>query len=288
MNKRRRAGGAIGLALAAGMLLVTAVTAAAADGTPAAPVITSSPASPSDSRTPQWSFTIPPGTSAFCKLYFRQPGGRAEIFPSAPCSSPVAYDLTDQPDGMFAFVVQAVDAVSATSAETSSEYYTLNTAGVNQPQPPAPPPAPAPVAPAPVAPAPVQPAPAGPATLVPPTGSAARPGTSHNPSTGAPVTASSDASKAPTSAPSASGLEPRAHGVLPANSGSIGTAAAEVSNIAGALGRNAPAVATRASFPLLLLVLVVIFLLIQDRIDRKDPKLALAPVYPEPDLPFES
>jgi hypothetical protein len=32
--------------------------------------------------------------------------------------------------------------------------------------------------------------------------------------------------------------------------------------------------------------MVVAFLAVQDRIDRKDPKLALAPVYAERDLPF--
>ncbi len=34
------------------------------------------------------------------------------------------------------------------------------------------------------------------------------------------------------------------------------------------------------------LLLVLAFLVVQDRIDRRDPKLALAPVYPDPDLPF--
>jgi hypothetical protein len=39
-------------------------------------------------------------------------------------------------------------------------------------------------------------------------------------------------------------------------------------------------------FPLALLALVLLFLVIQDVIDRRDPKLALAPVYAEADLPF--
>jgi hypothetical protein len=34
-------------------------------------------------------------------------------------------------------------------------------------------------------------------------------------------------------------------------------------------------------------VLLLLFLLLQDRIDRRDPKLALAPEHGEPDLPFE-
>jgi hypothetical protein len=42
----------------------------------------------------------------------------------------------------------------------------------------------------------------------------------------------------------------------------------------------------RSAFPLLLIILALLFLSIQDRIDRKDPKLALAPARPDPQLPF--
>jgi hypothetical protein len=42
-----------------------------------------------------------------------------------------------------------------------------------------------------------------------------------------------------------------------------------------------------AAFPLLLLLLIAGFLIAQHRIDRKDPKLALAPVHRELDLAFE-
>src|SRR5436190_969917 len=42
----------------------------------------------------------------------------------------------------------------------------------------------------------------------------------------------------------------------------------------------------RPTFPTGLLVFVVLFLMVQDRIDRRDPKLALAPVYAEPDMGF--
>lgn len=48
-----------------------------------------------------------------------------------------------------------------------------------------------------------------------------------------------------------------------------------------------PAALLRLSVPLLLLVLMGLFILVQEAIDRKDPKLALAPVHREPDLPFE-
>lgn len=49
----------------------------------------------------------------------------------------------------------------------------------------------------------------------------------------------------------------------------------------------APAVVQGARIPLYLLPLVLLFLLIQNEIDRRDPKLALAPAYADPDLPFD-
>jgi hypothetical protein len=42
----------------------------------------------------------------------------------------------------------------------------------------------------------------------------------------------------------------------------------------------------RPTIPLLLLVVVVGFLLLQNQIDRRDPKLASAPVGAEPELDF--
>jgi hypothetical protein len=44
---------------------------------------------------------------------------------------------------------------------------------------------------------------------------------------------------------------------------------------------------TRTGFPIGVLLLLGMFLLLQGRIDRSDPKLALAPEYPETDLPFD-
>lgn len=48
-----------------------------------------------------------------------------------------------------------------------------------------------------------------------------------------------------------------------------------------------PAVLKGARIPLYLLPLVLLFLVIQNEIDRRDPKLALAPSYPDADLPFD-
>jgi hypothetical protein len=45
--------------------------------------------------------------------------------------------------------------------------------------------------------------------------------------------------------------------------------------------------ARHSGFPLGVLLMLVLFLLLQDRIDRRDPKLTLAPGHADPDLPFD-
>jgi len=55
-------------------------------------------------------------------------------------------------------------------------------------------------------------------------------------------------------------------------------------SVVAQIGRIAAEAVEQAAFPLLLLMLVGGFLMVQNRIDRKDPKLALAPVDSEHDL----
>lgn len=50
------------------------------------------------------------------------------------------------------------------------------------------------------------------------------------------------------------------------------------------LARLAAEAAKTFAFPLLLAILVIVFLLVQHWIDRKDPKLAMAPVHSNHDL----
>jgi hypothetical protein len=54
----------------------------------------------------------------------------------------------------------------------------------------------------------------------------------------------------------------------------------EVANVTAAVG-------PRTAFPAFLLFVLVAFVAIQDRIDRRDPKLALAPISDEPYLSFD-
>jgi hypothetical protein len=51
-------------------------------------------------------------------------------------------------------------------------------------------------------------------------------------------------------------------------------------------GRVAVVLAQGSAFPFLLVLLVILFLLVQHEIDRRDPKLALAPVHPDRDRGF--
>ena len=52
------------------------------------------------------------------------------------------------------------------------------------------------------------------------------------------------------------------------------------------LQRVAAVASTTGAMPVGLLALIGLFLLIQDRLDRRDPKLALAPVYADPGISF--
>jgi hypothetical protein len=126
-------------------------------------------------------------------------------------------------------------------------------------------------------------------------------------SVGASATDTEGATVAPVEAAVPSGeagaaKRPASEGAHPSHGGPSGTAPrggsrltpVEDRSLTKVLGDVVEAVATAAvvvmeksAFPGGLLVVAGLFLLAQDRIDRKDPKLALAPVYPDPDLRFD-
>lgn len=56
----------------------------------------------------------------------------------------------------------------------------------------------------------------------------------------------------------------------------------------GQLRRVGVAASEGSAASLFFYLILIAFLAIQDRIDRNDPKLALAPVFGEPNLAFES
>lgn len=340
---------------------------------PPAPVITGSPASPGNSRSPAWSFTAAPGTTATCTLL----RGSVVVSAVTPCTGPQTFDLAGQPDGTYTFSVTVTDAAGNVSASATSEY---DLATPPSPPPPSAAPSPSPtpgaVTPTPTpkavtptpTPAPMpQPAPARMRSTT------TRPTPSPTPSP-SPAPATLRTRPPPPPSPPSSSTPPRApaapaapvivsgglladgtlqwqfstptgttarcelsrDGVVIVPLGPCGDPAwydlsgrpaglyrfVVVSSAAtGALSQPAirelrypgavvaprqasamspaPAPATtswiaklgaavvkNAAFPLLLVLLLILFLVIQDQIDRRDPKLALAPVYPTPDLPF--
>jgi hypothetical protein len=93
--------------------------------------------------------------------------------------------------------------------------------------------------------------------------------------------------------PAASPTVPQAPGAPRRSAPAVaGTASGDadrglVKTIAAVAAAIAPVV-QRTAFPLILLLLGGLFLLIQNRIDSRDPKLANAPLHAQPDLPFLS
>jgi len=235
---------------------------------PAAPTITGGPSGTSTDATPEWRFSVSGDVTTICSVL----QGSVVVVGPVACSSPAAFDLSDLPAGTYTFSVVSVDqAGNVSPAATRS--YTLAPSGSTppprtppgRPPPVAPPPAPAPtpVVP-PAAPGPVSPgpAPAGPAPSPDPR-VAPRPAP---PRPGGPA--------GPGGPPPASVIPP----VRPPSN--------PPSNIIESAGRVVEEAAEGAAFPLLLVILVVLFLIIQNRIDRRDPKLAQAPVHAGEELEF--
>ncbi len=133
--------------------------------------------------------------------------------------------------------------------------------------------------------APAQPAPA--AAAPGPTTKGSTPSTTPGASTRRDLGGAEGATPAPESAPA--GPEEEAQGgdapvrTVPLTPNGRGPAPSALQT----LSRLAVAAAKTTAFPLALLIMVVVFLVVQDRIDRRDPKLALAPVR-SADLSFGS
>jgi hypothetical protein len=86
-------------------------TAAGAPGT------LSGPTGPSRDRSPKWTFTLAPGTTATCKVTV---GGR--VFRDGPCKSPFVLDLSNAADGTYTLTVRAVDAAGNLGSPSTAGY----------------------------------------------------------------------------------------------------------------------------------------------------------------------
>lgn len=242
--------------------------------------ITSAPASPGDRRNPTWSFSTEGGATTTCSMS----NGTLVVTPEAPCVSPASFDLNGEPDGSYTLRVRAVDQLGNTGPAATSTY-ALQTAsggggnggdgkrgdGDANTGPGAGPQVPAEFAPA---------EEASPPSTDPGEEDATAPvdrdrkgDRSDKPSDG--EGSEGEAELAPSA-------EEAKEGTALANGkpGVIGEVLENVSTVVTGLLEE-------PAFPLILICLVVSFLVLQNRMDRRDPKLALAPVYPDPHLYFD-
>ncbi|MCU1602335.1 MAG: hypothetical protein JWO22_3044 [Frankiales bacterium] len=215
------------------------------------------PAGGPDSH-PSWTFTVPAGYSAVCLL--TSPSDA--VLATSTCSSGrFTADLSRQPHGAYTIAVQLLNARGDEGPYTRSTPYAFKASAsgpsTSGPRTHSTPPT-------------VNP---GPRAVVPP---APRPGHLPPLTNGTPVShvAPPESSHTGTSNGGARAIS------VPAPGGLITKEATK------AIGKTLAQVAQKPTIPLLLLGVVVGFLLLQNRIDRRDPKLASAPVGAEPELDF--
>jgi hypothetical protein len=236
--------------------------------------ITSAPSSPGTDRNPTWSFTTETGATTTCSLS----NGTSQISAEAPCVSPASFNLNGQPDGTYTLRVRAVDQLgNAGSAATSA--YTLATAqgddrdrnddggddkGGQDP-----------ISPTPEVTAPTtEPAPEEPVAAEE-DAPVSRDGKNHGPDK---RSTEGEAAEEEEIAPTEEEAR-EATAVANGKPGVIGEVFENVSTVVTGLLEE-------PAFPMILISLVVVFLVLQNRVDRRDPKLALAPVFPDPHLYF--
>jgi hypothetical protein len=231
-------------------------------------------------ETPVFEFTGEPGATYECTL---MRGGQV-VYDRAACDSPKSFDLTSEPDGTYTLAVHARDVAGNVGAAGSGDY-TLQRS----------------------APAAGQPDSSAPGVADPrKPDSEGGPGATPGFGSGTPTADSADgAGDQPAPKPEAKAAAPSQRAVAKAISGDLAKrlhgltgseAAAPAKKHSGAatkvvktLGKVAGAAlrnADKTVFPTLLILMVVGFFGIQNRIDRNDPKLGLSPVFADPDLEF--
>ena len=226
------------------------------DAPPGAPIFTEVPLNSSGDTTPTWSFVSDAGTTLECQLS----EGATVLLSFAACTSPISVDLSSWPDDVYKFTVRATDGSGRTGPPATTDYVLAR----------------------------LSPAAAA--------GTTDEPGTPAGLSRGIPANAPSNSeSEVPQLQPevqppvnageariSAKAKGPKRKAVP--KRGERGTG---LFNLPTDPGELWSAISEVLRFPLLLLVIVLLFLLLQDRIDKKDPKLAMAPMYPDPYVEFQ-
>ena len=227
--------------------------------------ITSEPRSPGRDRNPTWEFAVEAGAKTECALS----RGGTEIDADGSCPSPASFDLSGEPDGTYTLRLVATDTAGNVGPAATSKYE-LDTVGSGDEDPD---------------PTPAQPAPQEPVSE--PEGESREE---------APVPEADPVRDRPDGR---SGGDPRSQAgeeepELVPEADEAREAAESSARVPSAFGEFLENVGTVAAglleqpaFPLSLISVVIGFLVLQNRVDRRDPKLAMAPVYPDPHLYFQ-
>jgi hypothetical protein len=255
---------------------------------PDAPEFSSTPGASGDDPTPKWSFKAERGATVECRLVLV--GADDPIADWAPCESPQSYNVSRRDDGTYRLMLRATDAAGNTGAAARDDYELRRAAaaGANgdttgggsgagagaSPDAPAGAPAATPTAAAPGASA--AEGPAGKDKASDPAKVSADPAPGGR---GAGAVRGRAGSAPAAGGPGAPGRHKKKHGL--AKIGDLPV----IRNL-GAAAKVIVANADKSVFPSSLLLVVGLFLLVQKRIDRGDPKLALAPAFADPDLEF--
>ncbi len=266
---------------------------------PGAPDITDGPGPSGRARRVSWAFIGEPAAAFECRLA----RGAAVLDPWGPCSSPTRFSLLQSELGDHIFRVRARDEAGNQGPLTSSDYELLAPLEDEQPRPKDEPrdggegdgPAEEPASPPPTEPAPAP----SPVVGLVPTDSLADPD-----ATAADRPRDEGEDRAKRARPEREKDRDRSAGANPAISldddgpPGPGRDAAERpaadrdsagERVLNALGDTAAFVGRnldKTGFPLMLLLLVLGYVAVQNRLDSRDPKLALAPIHADRDLEF--
>jgi hypothetical protein len=280
---------------AAGNYGASTTTAYQLDSTPpAAPAISAAPEAQGIDRSPTWKFSGESGAVLTCTLI----RGADVVAPTSPCAAARTYNLSGAQPGTYTFKVQATDPAGNTSSAKAAQYVlaaapvvSLKTgpgSGTGTTNPGATPPGTGTPGTSGGTTPPTAihsgrtPSPSGGTGTAQSRGSGAAAGGA-GPNTGSPSAGT------PAPAPTATGgnSQSRSGAGKPADGGSFGN------GIADAIGGAADKVAEALSgplgvvvFPISILLAIALFLLVHRRIDRRDPKIALAPIDGGPDIEF--
>jgi hypothetical protein len=254
---------------------------------PREPEIAGTPGATGSDRSPAWSFTSELDASFECQLK----RGATSVEDWASCTSPKRYVLPSGDAGEYGFAVRATDAAGNTGKIATSSYRLVPAtspaaggSGGGAPSPGAPSDPSAPAAGGDKQPrraagsdpegAPSAESNEGGAAARARTGGRGREAASPAPRPGSPGSASRGQGS-----PDARASEPRDEGVV---GKTLDTARRAVERAVTVAADNAD----KSIFPLSLVVIVAGFLLLQGRIDRNDPKLALAPALADTQMEF--